>query len=267
MIDRICRRKINWIFAAAILLTNSSCTNQQNKSKITIFAAASLAKVVPQAFSCLQDAFPDCRFVFNFASSSFLARQIIAGAQPDLFLSANQKWTDVLKHEKIIAPDALHAFLKNKLVIILPRQSKVKCTNLHDLQNDAFQRIAVGDPTNVPVGEYAKIALQNAGLWKQIEPKIIPAMDARAALAFVETGEVDAGIVYLTDARSSEKVKLAFSLPDSIQPEIHYQFALINKTPRTERLLQLFFKAAKIDSLFLKAGFTLPVNADAGDVL
>lgn len=251
---------LNLFISGVTFLTLTACTNQHKKSNFTLFAAASLSHVIPPAFLTLQDSFPDFRFVFNFASSSMLARQIIAGARPEIFISANREWMSKLTTDKVIQPNRVQSFMKNKLVAIQPRQSAVKLGELADLQKKAIQRIALGDPAHVPVGKYAKSALQNVGLWEKIEPKIIPAMDARAALVFVESREVDAGIAYLTDAGSSDKVNMAFIFPDSAQPDIQYQIALIKNNPRNRQLLRIFLTSKAINEIFAEAGFIVSVK-------
>ncbi len=261
MAGRWCRQALFCLFILTNLITTQACQSRHEKNKIIIFAAASLTDVLPQAISALKDSFPSTRFIYNFAASSVLARQIIAGAAPDIFISANRDWTDELIAQNLIDSSAVHKFLQNKLVIILPPQTAQSCSQPADLRKTGFKRIAMGDPTHVPAGKYAKAVLQRAGLWNELEKKIVSAMDTRAALLFVETSEVDAGFVYLTDAMTSKKVNTAFILPDSLQPEITYQIAEIKRQNSLNRkLLRLLLHADAVRQIFLKAGFCLPVG-------
>ncbi|MCA9732440.1 MAG: molybdate ABC transporter substrate-binding protein [Deferribacteres bacterium] len=245
------------LFAIIFLLLLFACTESKKKQNITLFAAASLVDVLPKAIEAIADSFPNTRFTYNFASSSILARQIIAGAQPDIYISANPDWMAELVKEGVLNAQDPQLFLSNKLVVVLPAKSDLHFTELSDLAHENVRRIAVGDPEHVPAGKYAKSVLIKAGIWHEIQPKIISGMDTRAALVFVELAEVDAGIVYQTDAIASAKVKTAFVLPDSLQPEIRYEIAALPYAHKiTNKVLQLLMYSAAVQNDFSEAGFS-----------
>ncbi|RMF64995.1 MAG: molybdate ABC transporter substrate-binding protein, partial [Calditrichaeota bacterium] len=150
---------------------------------LTVFAAASLGSALPEIATAFQRQHADCRIAFNFAASSILAKQLERGAHADLFVSANTRWLEYLIRQKRIRPDSRIDFLSNRLVVVVPADARIVPHTVHDLTNPAFRRIAVGDPQHVPLGIYARDALQAAGVWDTIRDRLVPAMDARAALA------------------------------------------------------------------------------------
>lgn len=248
--------KIYSLFPIIILFNLVACTDSHKKQNITLFAAASLADVLPKTIEAIADSFPNITFTYNFASSSILARQISAGATPDIYVSANPSWMAELVKEGVLDSTDVHRFLSNKLVVVSPAQSEIRCTELTDLVDENIGHIAVGDPEHVPAGKYAKSALLKAGLWQDVRQKIVSGLDTRAALVFVELAEVDAGIVYRTDAMASAKVKTAFVLPDSLQPDIRYEIAALQTTNKNAiKLLSLLISSASAHSIFTDAGF------------
>jgi molybdate transport system substrate-binding protein len=144
--------------------------------------------------------------VFNFAGSNVLARQIKAGAPVDVFLSADERTAASIKDSL----EARQSLLGNTLVVVSDRPM----TSLRDLL--ALDRVAIGDPSAVPAGVYARQALQREGLFEAIEPKLVPCENVRAALAAVESGGADAAIVYATDARLAKRTKIALTLPEQV---------------------------------------------------
>lgn len=248
---------LEWRFTLLFLIL-VSCKPAAEQNKITIFAAASLTEVIPAAVTSLTESFPETRFVYNFAGSSILARQIIAGATPDIFISANSDWMNELVKQKIIGQDEPLTFLSNQLVVVQQKSTNTTSQSLRDLQRSDIRFIAVGDPDHVPAGKYAKSALQQAGLWQTLSKKIVAGLDTRAALAFVESGEADVGIVYHTDAVVSRSVKLAFAFPDSLQPTIKYQIAALNKKDdRIKNLVEHLTNAKTSRQIYKNAGFIL----------
>lgn len=161
------------------------------------------------------------------ASSSTLARQIREGAPAALFLPANQQWMDYLvrETERVISSSRLD-LLGNRLALIVPPGNPADVSEIADLTGRGVRDIALGDPEHVPAGIYAAAWLEAAALWPKVMGKLRPAGDVRAALAWVERGEVDAGLVYLTDARIGD-VEVVALLDPALIPPIRYPLALI----------------------------------------
>ena len=198
---------------------------------ITVFAAASLT----DAFGKLAEAYraKSADVVrFAFAASSTLARQIETGAPADIFVSANEEWMDWLAGKLLIVPSTRISPLGNTLVMIAPKDSPLRTVAIgpgFDIAAlvPAGSRIAVGDPSNVPAGIYAKKAFEFLGVWSQAEPLLARTDSVRAALALVERGEAPIGVVYGTDAQVSQGVKVVGEFPTDSYPPIGYPFAVV----------------------------------------
>lgn len=163
-----------------------------------------------------------------YAASSALARQIEAGAPADVFMSADTDWMDYLQTRNLIDTASRHNVLGNRLVLISPADSTVTITikphfALAKLLGTG--RLATGNPDSVPVGKYAKIALTNLGVWSEVQDKVAPADNVRAALALVARGEAPLGIVYRTDALVEKKVRIVAEFPASSHDPIIYPVA------------------------------------------
>lgn len=168
----------------------------------------------------------------SFASSSTLARQIEQGAPAQVFASADTKWMDYLDKKGLIDDASRKDLLGNSLAVIAPSDSPIGPQSVSPgfdwskyLGSDG--RLAIGDPDHVPAGIYAKEALTNLGAWARLQPHLARADDVRGALAFVERGEAPLGIVYITDARISQKVKIVGVFPQSSHSPIIYPFAIV----------------------------------------
>lgn len=203
-----------------VLILCKACTPATESAEIRVFVAASLSPVV----TAVADAFEKrekVRILINSASSGTLARQIEQGASADLFISANRQWIAHLRSKQLIkAEQTLSA--KNQLVLIAPSNSAIESVNLSNTSqwNDFLtkSRLAIGDPNHVPVGQYAIQAIEKLN-WQLVPHQTLETKDARATLAAVELREADLGIVYLTDAEKSEKVKVIANIPiDAYEP-------------------------------------------------
>jgi molybdate transport system substrate-binding protein len=157
--------------------------------------------------------------------SSRLAQQIVQGAPADVFLSASEQWADLVKDRGLAA--ASTSLLTNSLVIVAPRGNPGGVHGPKDLARSAVGHVAVAGPT-VPAGVYARQALRKLGLWDDVERKLVSGENVRVALAFVERGEAEAGIVYATDARISERIELVHAFDPQFHAPIRYSLVLLN---------------------------------------
>ena len=161
----------------------------------------------------------------SYAASSTLAQQIVHGAEADLFISADTKWADFLaEKDQVVRQQDL---LGNRLVIVVPADSKIEVKKPEDLLAAGIEHLALGEPQSVPAGIYAKQALTKLGLWDQLKAKVVSAEDVRHALTYVETGSAEAGIVYATDAAVSKKVKVAAEIPEKLTGPVRYPLVLL----------------------------------------
>jgi molybdate transport system substrate-binding protein len=207
-------------------------TTSLHAETVTVFAAASLTESLKQIAAEYEKTSGD-KIVFNFAASGTLARQIESGAPADIFFSADEAKADALEEKGWLVTGTRKSLLGNALVIVTTPESAV----IHapaDLTNAAVKRVALGDVKIVPAGTYAKAYLEKLALWPVVAPKVVPCENVRAVLAAVESGNVDAGIVYKTDAAISKKVKVTYEVPVAEGPKITYPLALVKEAPQPQ---------------------------------
>ena len=229
-----------------------------SSEELVIFGAMSLTDTlteVSQRFGAVRNVKVYC----NFAGSSTLQRQIEKGAPADVFISASPKQIDALQGEGLLYEDSRRVILSNRLVLVAPVSSSLSMTDAGMLAQDEIRRIAIGEPNSVPAGIYGREALTHLGVWSAIQPKLIPSADVRSTLAYVESGEVDVGIVYQTDAGLSKKVRIIYQFPDSSHSPIVYPAAALRNTGH-KVLAQAFLdylQTAEVAAIFEKYGFSV----------
>jgi molybdate transport system substrate-binding protein len=197
--------------------------------EILVFGAASLTESLQELGKAFESK-TGTAVRFSFGSSSDLARQIKAGAPADAFFSADTAKMDDLEKEGFVRKEDRREFLSNVLVVVVPSKSSLSISAAKDLTR--LPRLALADPAAVPAGIYSKKWLESIGLWKEIEPKVVPTLDVRAALAAVASEAVPAGIVYKTDAAISRDVKIALTVQKG--PEITYSVARIKASSKAD---------------------------------
>jgi molybdate transport system substrate-binding protein len=227
---------------------------------VTVFAAASLTSAL-QEIDTAYAKMSGLQVKESFASSSTLARQIEAGAPAQVFISADTKWMDYLARKGLIA--ARSPLLGNELALIAPAASPISPRAIDRnldwlglLGHDG--RMAVGDPDHVPAGIYAKEALQNLGAWKDLEKRLARADDVREALAYVERSDAPLGIVYVTDARASAKVKIVGVFPESAHSPIVYPEGIVKgaESPAVQNYYR-YLQSSAARNIFARYGFKM----------
>src|SRR5215471_9744445 len=250
------------LFASVLMiLTLGAVTaaNSQDKT-ITVFAAASLKNALDDVDTAFTKQ-TGVKVVTSYDASSTLMKQIEGGAPADAFLSADLKWMDYGVEKKVINDSTRVNLLGNVLVLIAAKDSKIGQVDIKpgfDLAKLAGDgRIATGDVKAVPVGLYAKAALEKLGVWSSIEPKMAMAVNVRAALAYVARGEAPLGIVYATDAKIEPGVKVVGVFPDNAHDPIIYPVAAtVNAKPGTIQYLA-FLRSTAAKSTFENYGFSV----------
>ena len=236
-------------FCLALILAGCS----SKPSGVRIFAAVSTREsleAVAHDFESRTGVPVTC----NFAGSSTLARQIEQGADAELFLSADERWADDLADKGLVAQR--RDLLSNRLVVVTPADRPLKLSQLADLQGAEVKHLALAlDP--VPAGHYAREALQKAGCLPRIDKRVRECGDVRATLALVARDEADAGIVYATDALTSDKVRVALEVPEELHSPIRYPLVLLRRgdASTTARALYDFLDGETARDHFRKAGF------------
>ncbi|MEJ6001267.1 molybdate ABC transporter substrate-binding protein [Paucibacter soli] len=180
---------------------------------LTVSAASSLSNAFRELAPAFEARHPGTRLLLNFAASDALLAQIAKGAPVDVFAAADQESMDRAEAQGLLARGSRRNFAANRLVLVTPAQGGLALATLAELRQPAVRRIALGKPEGVPAGRYARAALQAAQLWEAIEPKAVYAQNVRQALDYVARGEVEAGLVYATDALAyKDKVKARFGV-------------------------------------------------------
>ena len=225
-------------------------------SEVVVFAAASLSEALKDIASDYQKE-SGTKIVMNLGASSTLARQIVEGAPADVFFSADEAKMDALETKGLIIAETRRNRLSNSLVIIVSRDGSPKITGPKDLATERVGRIALADPAMVPAGVYAKKYLEQQNLWASVKTKVIATENVRGALAAVETGNVDAGIVYGTDAEISKNVKVAYEVPAKEGPQIRYPMAAVkgSKNQEAARKFLEYLASDGAGKTFQKYGF------------
>ena len=240
----------------AVISLGLSASSPTFAAELKIFAAASLSDALPQIARAYEGAGGD-KLVFNLGASSLLARQIKEGAPADVFFSADEARMDELAKSGLVLADTRKTLLSNTLVIVVNAREGAAVSAPADLAKDAVRRLALAEPETVPAGVYAKDYLQKAGLGPRLAAKVVSTENVRACLAAVESGNVDAGIVYKTDALISKKVKIAFEIPAAEGPKISYPLAVVKDAPQADaaRRLAAHLASPEAMAVFVKHGF------------
>lgn len=229
--------------------------------EITVSAAASLTDVMEE-IKGLYEGKSNHTLAMNYGSSGALQQQIEEGAPADVFVSAAQKQMDTLQEKGLIDEGSRIDLLENAVVLIVPADgaNNEDITDFQSLAADSVVNLAIGEPEGVPAGRYAKEILISLELWEALEAeeKLVLAKDVRQVLTYVERGDVDAGIVYMTDALSSEQVKVVAPAPAGSHTPVTYPAAIIKDSAEQEAAedFMAFLQSEEIATVFEKHGFT-----------
>ncbi len=231
----------------------------QSPAALNVSAAASLVEALEQA-SALYRRGGGAVVRLNLGGSSALARQMISGAPVDVFISADQAQMDAVERSGALAPGTRVDLLSNQLAILATPQYASRITGPRTLADPAIRRIAIGEPSAVPAGVYARRYLERVGLWDAIKAKLIPTSSVRSALAAVDSGAADAAIVYVTDAAVARSARIAYTVPAADAPPIVYAAAVGARAPNRDEALRFlaFLRGAEAAAIFRARGF-LPV--------
>ena len=235
----------------AVLLASSLIA-----AEVNVFAAASLTDALNQIAGAYQTQSGD-KLIFNFAASSLLARQIQEGAPADVFFSADETKMDALEKKDLLLQGTRKSRLSNTLVIVVAADNNLKIGSPEDLAKPPVKHLALADPKAVPAGIYSKEFLEKRKLWAAVEGKVIPTENVRAALAAVESGNVEAGMVYKTDAAISKKVRVAYEIPAGAGPAISYPVAVLREARNISaaRKFVEYLNSSEATQVFQRYGF------------
>ena len=244
------------IFVIIFMVTpNVYSPSDQNTNNILVLSASSLS----DALNELQKDFRlenDIMVNISYGGSQMLAQQISSGAPADIFISAGESPVTFLSNKNLIETPSI-GILSNQLVLATKKSSNIQIASLGDLKTPAIKNIGIADPDLAPAGAYAEEALNSAGLWNDIQPKLVFGSDARSVLAYLESGNIDAALIYATDAKISTKVEIWDVIEAKSYSQIVYPAAIVDTTSdRTSSMKFLdFLRTDHSKEIFGKYGF------------
>ena len=240
----------------------SGCTTDKQKPiELSVFAAISLTDALSEIGTAFT-AKSGVKIYYNFAASTTLQRQLEKGAPADVFISASPRQVIALEVGGLLEAESRQNLLTNGLVLVSDEDASISVESPANLAAPEISRIAIGHPSIVPAGAYAKEALTHFGLWETLHPKLIFGADVRATLAYVTSGNVDIAIVYKTDTVVSNYIKVLYQIPPEAYTPIIYP-AVIMKDSSQKQLARRFItylQSAEKRKIFEKHGFTVLVQ-------
>ncbi|MFP4007925.1 MAG: molybdate ABC transporter substrate-binding protein [Spirulinaceae cyanobacterium] len=261
---------ISLITSALTLGCNNTSLPENNLSNVipttelTVSVAGSLKDAMEEIKPLYQEEYPDTEIIYNFASSGSLQRQIEQGAPVDVFISAAVGKMDAIEKQGLIDPKTRQNLIKNQLVLIVPTESKnaESIADFKDLTAENIKIIALGESESVPAGQYAQEVLSFFEITAQVNDKAIYGKDVHQILNYVATGNVDAGILYQTDAQSSDYVKIAAKAPDRSHTPIIYPIAVLQDSKNAEAANEFvaFLATPEAQEIFEEHGFVPMTN-------
>lgn len=221
-----------------LLLSLTGCGGAQPNTveapaDVLVSAAASMTDALTEAKAAFEREHSDIQVTFTFGSSGALAQQIEQGAPVDLFIAAGPDPMDRLVKKGLVESSAVKTVAVNTVVLIRSQSATAVVKGWHDLTLPAVKRIAIGSSEHVPAGQYARAALEHLGIWEAVVPRLVMGEDARQVLNHVESGEVEAGIVYATDAATSDTIIIIAEAPEGSHPPVTYPIAPIKASAHT----------------------------------
>lgn len=223
---------------------------------LTISAASSLQDAIQEIGNLYSQQNPNIRLTYNFGSSGSLRHQIEQGAPVDVYISAAEQHMDALENQNFLLDNTRQNLLKNEVVLITAHNNS-DLDGFSNLTSKFVNNIAIGAPDSVPAGKYAKEVLDSLKLYQPLESKLVFAKDVRQVLAYVETGNVEAGIVYSTDAQVSDRVKIVATAPRDSHSPIVYPIAIAkdSKHPEAAQDFIQFISSHAAQNVFTEYGF------------
>jgi len=256
--SEIKRRLGTTLLCVFVLWVPWSACHAPKQITLTLSVAASLQEAIIEVEGAYEHENLEVTFRNNFGSSGTLAREIEQGAPVDAFISAGMKPVDQLEAEGLLQPGSRRDLLLNSLVLIAPKGSALQ--SFDQLAEKKVRLIALGDPGNVPAGQYGKQALESLHLYDTVKSKIVLAKDVRQVLTYVETGNADAGLVYATDAQISSQVRVVAVAPEESHSPIVYPIAEVrgSHNDAATRGFIAFLRSPTAQAIFERHGFKLP---------
>ncbi|MHB8062021.1 MAG: molybdate ABC transporter substrate-binding protein [Ruminiclostridium sp.] len=234
-------------------------SNSSEKVELVVAAAASLTDVAAEIANMYKSIAPNITITYTFGSSGALQTQIEEGAPVDIFISAANKQMTALEQKGLINDSTKKELLLNKVVLITPQDSTKEIKSFEDVATDKVSTVALGEPKSVPVGQYSEEIFTTLGILDKVKLKSNYGSDVRQVLTWVESGEVDCGVVYTTDAISSNKIKVVCEAPKDSHKPVIYPVAVLKSSKYTAQAQAFldFLSTTEIANIFKKYGFEM----------
>jgi molybdate transport system substrate-binding protein len=252
-------------FILITLLTGCGVSTQSDQNKegtneeLILSVASSLQEAMIEVKALYQKKKPNIDLTLNLGSSGSLQQQIEQGAAVDLFFSASTGNMTTLKEKGFLDNTTIKNLLGNKVVLVVPKESKIAISSFSDVLDASIEKIALGEPTTVPAGQYAEQVFTYLNILDKVKAKAVYGKDVKEVLTWVETGNVDAGVVYSTDAKASTKVTVIATASDASHKPIVYPVAVIKTTKNSTAAVDFlnFLSSDAAKAVFLKYGFSV----------
>lgn len=247
------------VVANTLPTVNSAPVVAQSNSTLLVSAAASLKEALEEIKPLYQQSKPTTNINYNFGASGALQQQIEQGAPADIFISAAKKQVDALEEKGLLLTGTRAIIAKNRLVLVVPKDV-VGVTSFFNLKDAKIKKIAIGEPRSVPAGQYGEQVLQKLGILPNVKSKLVYANNVRQVLASVESGNADAGLVYATDAKISNKVKVVVAADEKYHSAIIYPVAVLKSSKNADASKEFvqFLSSSQAKAVLKKYGFILP---------
>jgi molybdate transport system substrate-binding protein len=264
MLSRRSQKSIGSLLLSCVLaiVLAIGCNPRTQSPPLLVAAATSLQSALQEITPLYARSIATSQVKYDFGSSGTLQQQIERGAPIDIFISAASAQMQALHQQNLLLPNTQTNLLTNQLVLITSKTSTQKLTDLQQLTRSEIGRIAIGEPRSVPAGKYATEVFTNLGILDRLKSKLVLTNNVRAVLASVETGDADAGIAYISDVRSSDRVKIAAIVDPQLHSPIIYPIAILksSKSIAAAKKYLEFLQTPPAQAVFKKYGFGIAKN-------
>lgn len=257
-------KQLFFLSVAAAMMWMAGCGGGNGKGggeqsvELTVLAAASLTDVCGEIKERYEAEHDNITLHFSFGASGALQTQIEEGAPADVFLSAAWKQMKALDEAGLMDSDSVRPLLENKIVLVVPADSDTDLSSFEEVAADKVAMIGLGEPESVPVGQYSEEVFTSLNLLDQVKAKANYGSDVRTVLSWVETGAVDCGVVYATDAYTTEQVKIVAEAPEGSCGQVIYPVGVVGGSAHAQEAAAFveYLQTQEILSLFESYGFS-----------
>jgi molybdate transport system substrate-binding protein len=224
---------------------------------VLVSAAASLKDVLTKVDALFEQSHPGVKVTHNFGASGAIQQQIEQGVPSDVFIAAGKQQLDALQAKGLVVTQTRRNLLTNRLVLIVPKRSTLQLKGFQSLVDPRVKKIAVGEPKSVPVGQYTEEVFRNLAILAQLKPKLVLGNSARGVLAAVESGNVEGGVVYGTDAKISGQVRVVATAAKNLHSPIVYPVGVLksSRDMKSAKAYVQFLSSPSAQRIFIDAGF------------